>query len=125
MTIFDSARILMYVPVFEGFHEWDKRETFPVADMTIEQIMAMFGFDRPDNIMTPDTYSSHHLFDVFDNEYLTQNKCDIGVVEDASSYDVCLENVLIGFPTPQTLEKYLAHMYEREMKNHPLALYSR
>lgn len=125
MTIFDSARIIMFVPVFEGFHEWDRRETFTIADMTLEQIEDMFGFSWSDSIMTPETNPDDRIFDVFDSDYLARNNCSIGVVEDVNADNISLENVLIGFPTPRTLEKYLAHMYEREMKNHPLALYSR
>lgn len=87
--------------------------------------MEMFGFDRPDNIMTPNTHPDHHLVDVFDSEYLAQHHCGIGFVENFDADNVCMENVLIGFPAPQTLEKYLTHMYGREMKRHPLALYSR
>lgn len=123
-TLFDSARLIMLVPMVEGFHDWAQRKIFPTTDLSSKDISKKFGFDRRP-VITPGTKGYDDIFETFESEYLKRQGCELALTEYAMSSEPWEVSVFIGFTTFRAMEEYCAHMYNKEVNNHPLAIYSR
>lgn len=124
MTIFDSARLILRVPMVEGSIDWDERRLYPAADLTGDDIQEKFSFHL-NPLITPDMEGHDDVFDAYGAHHLQLKKYEFGFRECIEDFEPGTLELFIGFTSFDDMSNYLAYMYYKETRGHPLSVYSR